>query len=92
MIELKVYVRKNKTKDGKEFNSYSAKTKNGEWVDIVFAKDVSQKPDVSSIVKVLNGNIFKSNKANDKRDTYVIMEVEESTPITRELIEDDFFN
>lgn len=92
MIELKVYVRKNKTKAGKEFNFYSAKTKNGEWVDIVFAKDVSQKPDVSSIVKVLNGNIFKSNKETDKRDTYVIMEVEESTPITRELIEDNFFD
>ena len=92
MVELKVYVRKNKTKGGKEFISYSAKTKNDEWVDIVFAKNVLQKPDVSSIVKVLNGNIFKSNKANDKRDTYVIMKVEESTPITRELIEDNFFN
>ncbi len=92
MIELKVYVKKNKTKDGKEFISYSARTKNGEWVDIIFAKDVSQKPDVSSIVKVLNSNIFKSNKATEKRDTYVIMKVEETTPITRELIEDNFFN
>ena len=92
MIELKVYVRKNKTKDGKEFMSYSAKTKIDEWVDIVCSKNVSQKPDVSSIVKVLNGNIFKSNKASDKRNTYVIMEVEESTPITRGLIEDNFFD
>lgn len=92
MIELKVYVKKNKTKDGKEFNSYSAKTKKDEWVDIIFSSDVSQKPEVSSILKVLNANIFKSNKATDKRDTYVIMEVEEIIPITRELIEDNFFD
>lgn len=90
-MEIKIYVKQNETKEGKKFTSYSAKTKQGVWCDIVFKKEC-QKPEVASIVKVSRENIFKSNNSKDKRDTYVIMAVEGMTPITRELIEDDFFD
>ena len=38
--EIKVIVRKGKTKDGKEFNAYKYVQENGKLVDLHFRKDV----------------------------------------------------
>lgn len=91
MIKMKVYLKLVKTKDNKEYTFYSAKTSKGEWVDIVFSKK-SKRPDVNSIIELENKNIFLKGEDEKGRKTYVIMAVNTMTPITKEIIEDTFFD
>lgn len=89
-MTIKVYVRKGKTQDDKEFTAYSAKSKQGKWCTIVFAKDC-EKPEVSSEIEIDNHDIFKSTNPLDKQETYVIMKVIGMKPIVKEVVEEDYF-
>lgn len=92
LMEIKVYVNNNTTKEGKEYTSYSSKIKaTNEWVTIRFSNKVENKPEVNSKVSLDNKDIFEVKDEGSKRRTFVIMNVTSIEPLERKIIEDDFF-
>lgn len=90
-MKIRVYVHNNKTQEGKDFQTFTAKMrKNNEWVNIIFASKLT-KPEVDSIIFLDKDKIFKSLNENDKRTTYVITDYKKSEPIADTLVEEDFF-
>lgn len=91
-MKLKVYVHNNISKEGNAYVTYTAKSKKTkEWVNVIFSKKVTERPEIDSVLELDQKDIFKSQNETDKQVTYVIMNIKSMSPIESTLIEEDFF-